>query len=135
MRAIVAVALATSFAVAPILSQQQPAPANETASQFYLRYRAAVPGATDLQQIVEYWSSDERQEFNAAPAAQRPDLEFVKSFFRSVSNVKVVKESATPNNATLEIEGVMEGKPVKATVQIVREKEGWKIGSGPERWQ
>lgn len=135
MRAILAVALATCFTVAPVFSQQQPAPANETPSQFYLRYRAAVPVATTVQQIVEFWSADQRGEFNAAPASDRPDLNEIKAVFQGASGIKVLKESATPNTATVEAEATIEGKRVRTTVQLVREKDGWKVASGPERWQ
>ena len=121
--------------VVSAFAQGGPTPAGETASQFYLRYRAAVPAATTLQQIVEFWSADQRQDFAAAPAADRSDLAFVKSMSERVSNVKVVKESATPNTAALDVEAVMATKPVKTTVHLVREKEVWKIASGPEAWE
>jgi hypothetical protein len=134
MRAIIAVILVACVAVVPVVGQQS-APANETPSQFYLRYRAAVPAATSVQQIVEFWSADQRTDFNAAPATERPDLTEIKTFFQGVSGVKVLKESAAPNTATLDAEAMMEGKPVRATVQLVRENGAWKIASGPERWQ
>ena len=133
MRTLLSLVVAVCLAV-PAAGQNAPAPANETASQFYLRYRAFVPSATTVQQVVEFWSSDQRQDFSAAPSDQRPDLAFVKSVFAKATNVKVVKESSTPNYATLDVQGVMDGKPVTATIDLVREKGAWKIASGPERW-
>ena len=135
MRAFFAVVLATCFAVAPVLSRQQPTAANETPSQFYLRYRAAVPAATTVQQIVEFWSEDQRGEFNAAPASDRPDLNEIKAVFQGASGIKVLKESATPTTAVVEAEATIDGKRARTTVQLVREKDGWKVASGPERWQ
>jgi hypothetical protein len=134
MRILLTLAVAACLA-APVTGQSLPASPKETASQFYLRYRAFVPTATTIQQVVEFWSSDQRQDFHAAPADQRPDLAFVKSLFATTTNVTVVKESATANFATLDVQGVRDGKPVTATIDLVREKEAWKIASGPERWQ
>lgn len=39
---------------------QQAAPANETPGQFYQRYRAAVPAAATVEEIVAFWSADQR---------------------------------------------------------------------------
>ena len=134
MRATLALALVVCCAVAPVVGQE-PQSTNETPSQFYLRYRAAVPAATSLQQIVEFWSADQRGEFNAAPATDRPGLNEIKAVFERVSDVRILKESATPTSASLEVGAAMSGKPVKATVHLVREKDGWKVASGPEHWQ
>ena len=133
-KALLSLAMAACLAV-PAAGQNTPAPANETAAQLYVRYRAFVPTATTVQQVVEYWSSDQRQDFNAAPTDQRPDLALVKSFFAKTTNVTVVKESATPNYATLDVQAMQDGKPVTATIDLVRENGAWKIASGPERWQ
>ena len=134
MSSLIGLAITLCLAV-PGVGQNAPAPAKETASQFYLRYRALIPAATSVQQVVEHWSSDQREDFKAAPANQRPDLDFVKSVTAATTNVKVIKESSTPNYATLDVEGVMDGKPVTATIDLVRENGLWKIASGPERWR
>lgn len=128
-------ALAVVLAAPAPAQTVPPAPAGETASQFYLRYRASIPAAATLDQIVAHWSSDQRQEFSAAPSAERPDLALVKSVYAATTNVTVTKEAATPNYATLDLAGVMGGKAVTATVQLVREDGAWKVASGPERWQ
>ena len=134
MRTLVGVVIAACLA-APAFGQNTSAPTNETASQFYLRYRASIPTATTLQQIVDHWSSDQRQDFNAAPAAERPDLAFVKTLTAATTDVKVVNEASTPNYATLDVQGVTDGKIVTTTIELVREKGAWKIASGPERWR
>ena len=54
---------------------------------------------------------------------------------KAVSAIKVTSASATPTAATIEAEGAMDGKTVRTTVQLTREADGWKIASGPERWQ
>jgi hypothetical protein len=100
-----------------------------------LRYRATVPVATSVQQIVDFWSLGDRQEFNAAPASDRPGLDEIKAVFKAVSAIKVLKASETPNTATVEAEGTMEGKRVRAIVQLTREQDGWKVASGPELWR
>ena len=134
MRALLSLAIVACLA-GPAAGQATSKPTTETASQFYLRYRALVAKATSLPQIVEHWSSDQRQDFNAAPPSERPDLEFVKSSTAATQDVKVVKEASTPNFATLDVQGVQDGRPVTTTVDLVREKGVWKIASGPERWR
>jgi hypothetical protein len=135
MRTVLAVVLLACFVVAPAAHYQQAAPANESPSQFYLRYRAAVPAATAVEQVVAFWSADQRTDFNAAPANHRPGLNEIKPVFQAVSNVKVLKESTTPNTATIQAEATMNGKPVHATIQLTRENGAWKVASGPEDWE
>ena len=133
MRTALAAALLVCSTVAFVVGQQA-APANETPQQFYMRYRASVPTARTVQQIVSSWSLANRQEFDAASAADRPGLDELKSIFATASSVKVVRGSETPATAVLDVEATVEGKPVRATVQLTREKDGWKVASGPERW-
>ena len=134
MHTLIGLALMVSLAV-PALGQNTRKPANETAAQFYLRYRAIIASATSLQPIVDHWSVDQREDFKAAPDSQRPSLDLVKSVYAATTEVKVVKESSTPNFATLDIQGMKDGKPVTTTIDLVREKGAWKVASGPERWE
>lgn len=134
MRATLAALVLVCLAVAPAAGQQPSAP-NETASQFYLRYRAAVPAATTVQQITSFWSASQRREFDAAPAGDRPGLDEIKAIVGAVSAVKVVKEFVATNAATIEAEASRDGKPVRATVRLTRETDGWKVASGPEQWR
>jgi len=53
MRTLLALAVLASLAV-PSLAQTQSAPANETATDFYMRYRAMIPKATTTDQIVAF---------------------------------------------------------------------------------
>jgi hypothetical protein len=134
MRSPLAAAIVVCAAAVAVASRQS-APADETPSQFYLRYRAEVPAATALSQIVAFWSAAQRSEFNAAPAAERPELNEIKAMFRTVSGIKISKASATATSATLEVEGTMDSKAVKAIVQLLHESDGWKVASGPENWR
>ena len=134
MRATFVAILLSCVATVPTLGQKT-APANETPTQFYLRYHATAPVATTIQQIVNFWSLGDRQEFNAAPAGERPGLDEIKAAFKAVSGIKVLNASETDNAATVEAEGTMDGKTVRATVRLAREKDGWKVASGPENWR
>jgi hypothetical protein len=127
MRTALAFVLSACVGAVPAAGYQT-APVNETPSEFYLRYRAAVPAATAVDQVLAFWSARQRTDFNAAPASDRIGLNEIKAFFQTVSNVKVLKESATPNTATIQAEATMNGKPVHATVQLVRENGAWKVG-------
>jgi len=137
MRALLAVVIVTSLvasgqAQAPSAS----APADETATQFYLRYRAMIPTASDVDQVLVLLSSDIAQEFKAAPPAERVGLDDIKRMYGTFTAVKVVKEEATPNSATLSLEGfwTAENRQATGTVQVVKERGAWKA-AGLERWK
>lgn len=137
MQAILTAAVLACLTFSPVIAHQA-SPATETPTQFYLRYRATVPTATSIDQVVAFWSLAQRQEFNGAPASERPSLAEVRAFFQGVSDIKVVKQTpteASASQATLQVEAVMNGRPVKATVMLQREADGWKVASGPEGWQ
>lgn len=134
MRASLVTVLIACIAAVPVFSQQG-APASETPAQFYFRYMKAVSAATTLEQVVSFWSNDQRQKFAAATPAERPALDEIKAFFKSVSGMKVLEGSNAPNTAVVEADGTMGGKPVTVKMLLTREQDGWKVSSGPDHWR
>jgi hypothetical protein len=52
------------------------------------------------------------------------------------TDVKVIKETATPNGATLSLEAVdRDRKPVISSVDIVKENGAWKTTAAVEQWK
>jgi len=128
--AILASLAASGRAQAPTAST----PSDETPTQFYLRYRDLVQKATNIEDVIALWSADQVTEFKAAPEASRVGLADVKRVYAAFTDVKVVKEMATPNYATLSLEGLTADKKQAAgTAVLIKENGAWKV-TGLESW-
>ena len=118
------------FAVATVTASQ---PANQTASEFYMSYRAVFGKAKTIQDVLPYMSKGVRAQVEATPAADLPKMfEFVKEMATSMTNVKVVKESKTDEGVTLTVEGMDGKEKMTGEIQVLRENGAWKMGR--ERW-
>jgi hypothetical protein len=116
------------------------APSPQTASQFYLEYRAAFDRAKKLEDILPFMTAQKRQQAEAMPAVVRDlGLESMKAT-KAVTGVKILKEESTPTGVTLTVEGVRPTQRktgvatiAKGTVTIVKEGGAWKIAT--ESWR
>jgi hypothetical protein len=116
------------------------APSPQTASQFYLEYRAAFDKAKKLDDILPFMTAQKRQQADAMPAIVRDlGLESMKAT-KTVTGVKVLKEEMTATGVTLTVGGVRPAQRktgvvtiAKGTVTIVKEGGAWKIGT--ESWR
>jgi hypothetical protein len=106
--------------------------ADQTASQFYMAYRAAFQKATKIEDVLPYMSKAMRSQVDQTPAAERPMMFGMIKKMDSFTEVKVIKETKTAAGVTLSVEGTDSGKKSTATVDIVRENGAWKLGK--ERW-
>ena len=135
MRTLLAIAILASL-VAPGRAQAPTAstPSDETPTQFYLRYRDLVQKATKIEDVIALWSADQVAEFKAAPESNRVGLADVKRVYAEFTDVKVVKEMATPQYATLSLEGLTaEKKQAAGTAVLIKENGAWKV-TGLESW-
>ena len=115
------------------LSEVAAQPANQTAPEFYMAYRAAFAKAKAIEDVFPYMSKEVKAQVEATPASERPQMfEFVKEMSK-MTGVKVIKETKTDKGVTLTVEGVGADKE-KMTGQILIVKEGaaWKMGK--ESW-
>jgi hypothetical protein len=123
--AMLALALTSGVALA-----QQPA---QTASQFYMKYRAAFDKAKTIDEILPYMAKENRAQAEATPAAERAKMFEVVKMMNKLTGVKILKEEATAGGATLTVEGVdMDKHKSTGKVSIVKEAGDWKIGK--ESW-
>jgi hypothetical protein len=124
-----------SLATGPAPAQQNPPVRTpESPTQFYERYRAAVPNAKSTDDVLAFWTAVVASEFRSAPADQRVTLEEMKRVYARVTGVKIVKEVVTLPDATLSLEGTSpDQKTIQGTVRLAMEKDGWKV-SGLETW-
>ena len=118
-------------------AQTPAAPANETAAQFYLRYRAVALDAKSMDEITAFWTADTVHQFNMEPESVRTEtFGMAKRLYRSATDVRVVKETPTATGVMLSMEGVgPDEKPVVGSVEVVKEKGGWRVSPAVEQWQ
>ena len=127
---LVCLAAASMLLVLPASAQQS---AN-TATDFYLGYRAAWSGATTIDPLLPYIAKDSRRSFEAMPAEQRKSMFDVMKQMGTIRNLKVVKETKTADGFVLDVTGIgPDDKPATGTVEIVWEgpvmklkKEAWR---------
>ncbi len=116
----------------PALRAQAPA---ETATQFYTKYLAASGKATKIEQLLPMMGGDTKKQIEATPVAQRAQMfEMFKMMSSMNTGIKVVKETATPKGATLNLEGLgPDKKKVTGVATIVKEAGAWKFAG--EEWK
>jgi hypothetical protein len=114
-------------------------PLSETATQFYLRYRAAATNATTVDEVLAFWSEDVVNEYKSAPPDQRVDLAGIKRMIGMASGVTVVREAVSTgpgtSDALLSLEGIgLDQKRVTGTAHLVKKEGAWKLAE-PEEWK
>jgi hypothetical protein len=125
-----AACLTVALTLAATAAQAQ---GDQSATQFYLAYRAAFAKATKIDDLLSYMSKARRAEIEKTPAGERAKMfEFIKEL-DTVTQIKVTKETKSGNGVTLSAEGV-DGDKNKSTgtIDVVREDGAWKLGK--ESW-
>jgi hypothetical protein len=122
--------LVLSFVVAmaaPLFAQQ-------TASQFYMSYRAAFDKAMTMEELLPYMAKDARAQMEATPAADRPKMFGMLKMVAKVTDLKILKETKNADgSATLTVEGLdPDKKKATGTIEIMKEDGAWKLGK--ESW-
>jgi hypothetical protein len=116
---------AVSIAAQPAQSQ--------TPSEFYLAYRGVFDKATTVDEIVAYQSARVRKQIAGSSKAERDKNFELMKIMGTLTNVKVVKETAAPDSATLAVEGLdADRKKSTGKVTLVKEGGSWKIDT--EDW-
>ena len=132
-----AAALVSFASVPSAAGDPQTQTAAETATQFYLRWRSTALNAKSVDEITAFWTAEVRDEFNMEPDSAKADtLPMVKRVFAMQTDVRVVKEIATPSGATLSLEALdRDRKPIVTSVDVARENGAWKMTGAVERWK
>jgi hypothetical protein len=119
---------------------QAPQAKAQTATQFYMAYRAAFDKATKIEDILPYMAEKNRKQAEATPKADRDKMFGVIKMMGALTDLKVTKEEHSPDGgAILSAEGMApslsdDAKKEKQTGKITIVKEGgaWKLGE--EDW-
>jgi len=133
-------ALAMALLTSAVLAQADAAKP-QTASQFYLAYRAAFDKATKIEDLYPFLAARNLKQAQDTPKADRDKMFQVMKLMGSLSEVKITKEEHTADGgAILTAEGLGtdladETKKVKQAGKITVIKEGgaWKVGE--ESWK
>jgi len=118
--------------VSTVALAQQPA---QTASQFYMKYRAAFDKAKTVDEILPYMAKENRSQVEATPAADRAKMFEMIKMMNTLTAVKIVKEERATDGtgATLTVEGMdTDKKKNTGKVTVVKEAGEWKVGK--ESW-
>jgi hypothetical protein len=113
------------------LAIAQPA---QSASQFYMKFRAAFEKAKAIEDLLPYMAKETKAQIEATPAADRPKMFELVKIMNKLTDVKVVKEErAADGSVTLSVEGIdADKKKNTGKVTIVKEGADWKVGK--ESW-
>jgi len=113
---------------------QQPAPA-ESGTAFYLRFRQVALTAKSMDEITAFWCTPLLEDFQKEPEPIRARaLEMIKRTENSLTDVRVLTETATPAGATLTLDAVgPDRKPMTGRVDLVKEHGAWKLVEA-EQW-
>ena len=105
----------------------------ETATQFFLKYRAAFDKAKTIDELLPYMASEVRKQIEATPAAERPKMFELVKLMSSYTDLKVTNEQRTETGATLTAEALDSTKAKSiGTIQVIKEGGAWKIAK--ESW-
>jgi uncharacterized protein DUF4878 len=106
----------------------------QTASQFYMKYRAAFDKAKTIEEILPYMAKENKAQVEATPAADRAKMFEMVKMMSKLTDVKIVKEERSADGgATLTVTGTdMDKNQSTGKVTIVKESDGWKVGK--ESW-
>ena len=105
----------------------------QTASEFYVKYRAAFDKAKTVDELVPLMSKERKAEIEKTPAAERAKMFEMIKMMSKMSNMKVVKETKNEQGVMLSVEAVGEDRgKMTGQIQIVKEDGAWKMGG--ESW-
>lgn len=126
-----------STAAVPSSARTPTTQVGETATQFYLRWRSTALNAKSADEITAFWTAEARDQFTMEPDSAKADMPaMLKRFYAMQTDVKVVKETATPAGATLSLEALdRDKKPLVSSIDIVKEKGAWKMTGAVEQWK
>lgn len=105
-------------------------PANQTATQFYMAYRAAFDKATKIDDILPYMCAANRKQAESTPAAERSKMFEMIKMMDTNTKVKVLKEDKqTDGSVVLAVTAydTDQKKDVSAKVTVVKEGGAWKL--------
>src|SRR5437879_6943377 len=131
MRNVLALVVTALMLAALPAAAQKP---GQTASQFYLDYRAAWIAAKTMDPVLPYIAKESRTQVESTPSDKKQAMFEMMKTMGALTDLKIVKETKTADGYVLDMTAVGPDKrPLTGTAEIVIEdgamklkKEGWK---------
>ena len=129
-------------ALALVLSVSTACAAARTPTETYLEYHGAALQAKAIEDLVRFMPKVNRDKMASAPAEAKQSLLEMRQEMEKivVGQPKVTKEDVQGENATLDVEAVIDyartnpnlgQKPATAKIKLVKESDGWKVVNAP----
>jgi hypothetical protein len=100
----------------------------QTATQFYNEYRTAWVHSKSMDTLLPYISKESRAQYEKTPREERQPMFKMMKELGTMTGVKVVKETKTPDGYTLELTAIgPKKKPATGTAEIVIEGGAMKL--------
>ena len=105
-------------------------PASQTATQFYMAYRAAFDKATKIEDILPYMAAANRKQAESQPKAERDKMFEMIKMMDTHTKVKVLKEDRQADGGVVLSVSAYDTdakQDVSAKVTVVKEDGAWKL--------
>ena len=80
--------------------------ANQTATEFYVKYRAVFDKAKAVEELLPYMSKEMKAKVEETPASERKEMFQMIKEMSKMSNMKVIKETKNEQGVMLTVEAV-----------------------------
>ena len=130
------VPLVVVLAVASAAYGQKAALTAKTASEYFVKYHAAMGAAKSIEDLRPFMDADQQKEMDAAPKAeQEMGVKMISSMYADITGVKVVKETAKGSTYTLDVTATQasDKQAGTGTVEVSKVGDGWRVDS--ETWK
>jgi hypothetical protein len=132
----------TASTLATVLVAAAACAAARTPSETYLDYHGATLQAKAIEDLVRFMPQAARDKMASAPAEAKDSMFRMRQEMEKivVGQPKVVKEDVQGENATLDVEAVIDytrtnpnlgQKPAQAKIKLLKERDGWKVVNAP----
>ena len=110
------------------------AQAQQTPTEVFKAYRAALDKATSYADVLPFMEAKGKAMVEAVPDQQRTGMfGFLKKFAGTITEINVTKETITGDTAVLALSGKdPKGQAATGSVPMTKEASGWKVGT--EKW-
>jgi len=138
MRSQIAVLVAAGLSLAagsPAFAQKA-APTAKTASEYYVKYHAAMSSAKSVEDLRPFMDPAQQKEMDAASKEEKEmGVKMISSMYADMTGVKVVKETAKGSSYTLDVTATQasDKQAGTGTVEVVKDGAGWRVES--ETWK
>ena len=131
VRIVFGIALCAALLISGNASQAQ---AQQTPTEVFKAYRAALDKATSYADVLPFMEAKGKAMVEAMPDQQRAGMfGFLKKFAGTITEITVTKETITGDTAVLALSGKdPKGQAATGSVPMTKEATGWKVGT--EKW-